>query len=339
MKSVLLVRAVLPVLFGVAALAQAGFTSAADNEFTVRKSFVEDRKAVFATVESIDTATARTRIGGTILGLEVDEGSRVKKGQRLARVDDPKLRLGMQALDARIQSLVAQKDLAKTAFARISKLRKSGTVSQSRLDEVQTNLDVVEQQLVAMKAEKAVISQRRSEGAVLAPADGRVLQVHVTEGTNVQPGEVVATMAADAFILRMQLPERHARFVHKGDRVSIGSLALGRESAGGKTAARAGRIRQVYPEIRQGRVVADVEVDGLGDYFVGERVPVYVSAGSRETFVVPEDFLFERFGVTYARIKGVGESVVQTGLVLEDGTDILSGLRDGDVLLMPEAAK
>ena len=330
MKSVHLVRAVLPLLFGMATLLQAGVAGAADNEFTVRKSVVVDRKAVFATVESVDTAAARTRIGGTISGLQVDEGSRVKKGQRLARVDDPKLRLGMRALDARIKSVVAQKDLAKTAFDRIARLRKSGTVSQVRLDEAQTNLDVAEQQLAAMKAEKAVISQRRSEGAVLAPADGRVLKVHVTEGTNVQPGELVATIAADAFILRMHLPERHARFIRRGEAVSIGGQSL---------KARSGNIRQVYPELKQGRVVADVEVDGLGDYFVGERVPVYVSAGSRETFVVPEDFLMERFGVTYARIKGVGESVVQTGLTLEAGTEILSGLRDGDVLQTPEAAK
>jgi len=333
MKSVHLVRAVLPFVFSAVVLTQLGIAAAADSEFTVRKSSVLDRKAVFATVESIDTAAARTRIGGTISGLEVDEGSRVKKGQRLARVEDPKLHLGMQALDARIRSIMAQKDLAKTALDRMVRLRKSGTVSQARLDQALTNLDVAQQQLAAMEAEKAVVSQRKSEGVVLAPADGRVLRVHVTEGTNVQSGEVVATIAADAYILRMQLPERHARFVRRGDSVSIGRLGLT------KGPSRSGTIRQVYPEMRQGRVVADVEVDGLGDYFVGERVPVYVAAGSRETFVVPEDFLLERYGMTYARIKGVGENVVQTGLALESGTEILSGLRDGDVLQKPEAAK
>ncbi|MBT3359345.1 MAG: efflux RND transporter periplasmic adaptor subunit [Rhodospirillales bacterium] len=330
MKSVQVLRAVLPIIFAVATLGQPVCALAADGEFTVRKSTIVDRKAVFATVESIDSATARTRISGTISSLEVDEGSRVKKGSRLARVVDPKLRLSMQALEARIRSVAAQRDLARTALDRIARLRKSGIASQVRLDQAQTNMDVAEQQLAAMKAEKAVISQRQSEGVVLAPTDGRVLKVHVTQGTNVQPGEVVATLAADAFILRMHLPERHARFIQRGESVSIGGQNL---------KARSGSIRQVYPEMRQGRVVADVEVDGLGDYFVGERVPVYVAAGSRETFVVPQGFLFERFGVTYVRIKGIGENVVQTGQALEAGTEILSGLRDGDVLQKPEAAK
>ena len=42
-----------------------------------------------------------------------------------------------------------------------------------------------------------------------------------------------------------------------------------------------GRVRLVYPEIQGGRVIADVEVAGLGDYFVGERTRVYVADGER----------------------------------------------------------
>lgn len=306
---------------------------AADNEFKVALSVVQDRKAVFATVESVDTAAARTRIGGTISGLEVDEGSRVNKGQRLARVEDAKLRLRMRAINARMQSLQAQKQLAETALDRYTKLRQSGTISQARLDQAQTDLDVVDRELAAMNADRAVISQQQAEGAVLAPADGRVLKVHVTAGTNVQPGEVVATLAADAFILRMFLPERHARFIRTGDEVLVGKRGLD----GSGESKRSGTIRQVYPEMDQGRVVADVDVAGLGDFFVGERVPVYVTAETRTAYLVPPRFLFRKFGVTYANLKGIGEVVVQTGETGPEGTEILSGLRDGDILMAPGA--
>ena len=43
---------------------------------------------------------------------------------------------------------------------------------------------------------------------------------------------------------------------------------------------RTGRIVKIYPEIDNGRVIADAEVDGLDDYFVGERVQVYAPVGS-----------------------------------------------------------
>jgi len=62
------------------------------------------------------------------------------------------------------------------------------------------------------------------------------------------------------------------------------------------------RILQIYPELRSGRVVADAEVGGLGDYFTGERALVWISAGKRRTITVPGNFVFKRFGLDYARL-------------------------------------
>ena len=44
----------------------------------------------------------------------------------------------------------------------------------------------------------------------------------------------------------------------------------------GTAAPRFGKIGLVYPQIEDGRVVADAIVEGLGDYFVGERVRVWI---------------------------------------------------------------
>jgi membrane fusion protein, multidrug efflux system len=43
------------------------------SRITARLQPVDDLKAVFATVESVDQAMARTRIGGTIADLRVEE--------------------------------------------------------------------------------------------------------------------------------------------------------------------------------------------------------------------------------------------------------------------------
>ncbi|MBE0532752.1 MAG: efflux RND transporter periplasmic adaptor subunit [Rhodospirillales bacterium] len=308
-------------------------------EFTAKLGAVEDLKAVFATVESVRVASARTRIGGTISELLVTEGTLVERGERIALVTDPKLRLQIEALESRIQSLEAQRANAKAVFDRVRELWQNGTVAKARYDEAETNLNVATRQLSAMKSERDVVSQQQVEGAVLAPSEGRVLKVNVTKGTNVQAGDVVATLTAEAYILRMQLPERHARYIQEGQGVLVGHRGLGATAVQSAGHAQTGRIRQVYPEMDQGRVVADVEVEGLGNYFVGERVPVYVSAGTRQTFVVPADLLFLRYGVTYARLKGVGDTVVQVGQPIEGNVEVLSGLRDGDVLIRPEAAR
>ena len=318
------------VLIGVAGLAA---NVQAAEEFAVKAVTVDDRKAVFASVESINTTDARSRIGGTVTELTVDEGSAITAGQIIARVEDPKLSLQLKAVEARMASLRSQRDLAKTALGRAVTLRKQGAASQARLDAAETDLTVLERNLIAMRAEHAVIAEQRAEGAVKAPTDGRVIAVRVTTGKVVLPGDSIAAIAADAYILRLRLPERHARFIAVGDEVIVG----GRDMSDRPEGRRSGKIRQVYPEMRQGRVVADVEVSGLGGYFIGERVRVHVATGRRRAYIIPSQYIYHRHGLSYISLKGGGEIVVQPGLAQIDGIEILSGLDDADVLTMPPA--
>ena len=311
--------------------------AAAGASFTVAETTVEDQKAVFATVESVDVIAARARIGGTVGELAVDEGARVENGQVIARVHDAKLRIRLAGVSARIESLKSQRKLAAIGLERVDALRRSGTVSQARLDAARTDLEVVDRNLAAMQAERGLVVQQQAEGAVKAPAAGRVLAVHVTAGSVVLAGETIATIAAETYVLRLQLPERHARFIGVGDAVLVGGRGLA-EQAAAAGEWRPGRIRQVYPRLRQGRVVADVEVDGLGDFFVGERVRVSVATGERPAYVVPRRFLFRRHGLTFVRLEDGGEAVVQPGEARAGGIEILSGVRPGDVLLEPETA-
>ena len=308
----------------------------AGETFVARSLDVVDRKAVIATVEPVHQLVARARIGGTIATLAIKEGDNVVAGAIVAEVTDEKLALQMQALDARIASLESQRNQAKADFDRVAELQRRGVSTQTQLDQAKTQLDVAERNLTALRGDRGVIAQQATEGAVLAPGPGRVLAVPVSVGRVVLPGETIATMAEDQYILRLRLPERHARFLRAGDHVSIGARGMADEGAEG---AREGVVRIVYPEIQGGRVIADVEVPGLGDYFVGERTRVYIDTGKRSAIVIPAGFVYRRAGVNYVRLAGGDEIVVQPGEARENGgaasIEILSGLRDGDTLVKP----
>lgn len=301
---------------------------------------IDDLKSVYATVRSKNLTLARVRTPGTISSLKVDYGDRVKQGQVLALVVDPKIALRMKALDARIVADQSRVETAKTALDRIRTLQEKGVASQASLDQAQTAYDVAVNELKSANAERSVIETESAEGEVLAPTSGRVLKVPVTEGSVVMAGESIATIAANAYLLRLVLPERHARFMKAGDSVRIGARGL---SSNGEPLAE-GRIVQVYPELDAGQVLADAEVPGLGDYFVGERVLVWISAGKRSTFVVPRAFVFKRYGLDFVHLKDKDGSqsdvVVQTGRTVENGgtepmIEILAGIESGDLLVHP----
>jgi RND family efflux transporter MFP subunit len=310
----------------------------ADDAFIVEPSTVSDEKAVFATVESPRVVPARARIGGTVAQLSVKEGDSVKLGQVVAAVGDEKLALQLKSLDAQIAGLEAQRAKAQTDLARAEDLVSKGTMPRVRLDEARTAFDVAHNALNARIAERSVVQQQLAEGRVLAPAAGRVLKVPLTTGTVIMPGEPVAQIAESGFVLRLRVPERHARFLKGGDSIRIDAAEPG------DSEPRFGTIKLVYPQIEDGRVVADAVVEGLGDYFVSERIRVWVSAGERSALVIPSGFITTRFGVDYVKVQEPGgparDVPVQRGRALPqpdmpDGIEILSGLKAGDRLVSP----
>lgn len=293
---------------------------------------IVEQKAVFATVESPNVVPARARIGGTVIALAVRDGDSVTPGQTIAVIGDDKLALQLGALDAQIAGLRAQVAQAQTDLGRADALFQKGAGPKATLDQARTSLDVASATLRARTAERAVLQQNMAEGAVLAPVAGRVLAVPVTTGSVVLPGDGVARIAQEGFKLRLLVPEQHAASLKAGDAVRLDGGQLG------VAAPLVGRITLVYPQIAEGRVMADAEVSGLGDYFVGARLRVWIAAGVREGIVVPPGFIVTRFGLDHVRLRRAGGTVevpVQRGEAVEGGVELLSGVRAGDVLVSP----
>ncbi|MBN9245156.1 MAG: efflux RND transporter periplasmic adaptor subunit [Mesorhizobium sp.] len=320
-----------------AAVPQAAFTA----EFAVHAITIPEMKAVFGQVESRTVVPARARIGGTIREIRVSEGSEVREGDVIGVVVDDKIALQLAAADAKIAALKSEFANARTELERAEQLVAQGVATQSRLDAARTALEVATNQVAAAEADKAVIAQGAKEGDVLAPATGRVLTVPVTAGSVIMAGEPVARIATGPYYLRLSLPERHAAEIAEGAIVEVG--VRGRAQASGAPGATAqGRIVKVYPEIADGRVIADVDVAGIGSYFVNERTLVSIPVGKRSVLAVPQKAVTSLHGIDYVRLAatdGPMDVAVILGETFESqsGTlvEILTGLKDGDRIMLP----
>lgn len=318
-------------LFLAAALATATPALAAET-LVLAPEIVPEWKAVYGRVEARDLVPARARIGGTVVELLVSEGDEVEAGQRIAVVRDDKIAFQIAAYDAQLRALEAQLEKAEAELARGASLVERGVVTAQRLEQLRTDVDVTRSQIAATGAQRSVVVQQGEEGAVLAPASGRVLTVPVTKGAVIMAGEPAATIGGGGFFLRLAIPERHARDLVEGAAIRI--------AAGG--AQTQGRLAKIYPRIENGRVVADVEVEALDRAFVDARVPVEVPVGSREALLVPEAAVATRAGLDFVRVVvdggAVERAVVPGETVTRDGeafVEILTGLAAGETVIVP----
>lgn len=315
----------------VAALAATAPSLAAE-PFVLAPQDVPEWKAVYGRVEARDLVPARARIGGTVVELLVSEGDEVEAGARIAIVRDDKIDFQIAAIDAQLRALEAQLGRAQSELERGRSLVERGVITAQRLEQLSTDVDVTQNQIAATQAERSVIVQQGEEGDVLAPASGRVLGVPLTKGAVIMPGEPVATIGGGGFFLRLAIPERHSAELEEG--------ALIRIVTAGK--ARQGRLAKIYPRIENGRVIADVEVEGLDDAFVDARVLVEVPVGMRSALLVPQAALATRAGLDFVRVMAgeaeVERTVVPGETIMQDGKthiEILTGLEAGDSVIAP----
>lgn len=135
------------------------------------------------------------RVPGKLLERFVDTGQKVKKGERLARIDPADLNL---AAHAQQEAVAAARALAKQTAAdeaRYRNLRERGVVSASAHDAAKAAADAAAAQLRAVEAQAAVARNASSYAALVADADGVVIETRVEPGQVVGAGQVVVRVA------------------------------------------------------------------------------------------------------------------------------------------------
>lgn len=304
---------------------------------TVQEVTAPDYKTVAAVLTNRDIGDARARIGGTLQRVHVREGAAVRRGQLLAVIVDQRLSLEAQAGAAGIGAAEAAAEQARGDLRRAQFLFERGVYAQARMDAVQAQASAAEAQLRGARAQAGAAGTIAGQGRVYAPADGRVTRLPLPQGAVVMAGDLVVAISTGARVLRIELPEGEAVLLREGQDIRI----LSDDNA----PVRMARVRQVYPAIDNGMVTADLDAANFEGEFIGARVRVLAPAGERQAFVIPGRYIVTRYGVDYVRLWRDGaaiEAPIQRGARtpmenMDDGVEILSGLRAGDQIVLAES--
>jgi len=295
---------------------------------------INDVKPVAATLTTRQMGEATARVSGILTSLKVHEGDMVSQGQVIGFVSDQRLNLQTGAYDQAAVAAEAQANLARAALGRTQTLFDKGIYAQAKLDQDRATAAAADANVRAARAQASASGEGARQGAIIAPASGRVIHATVPVGSVVMAGQSVATITAGNRVVRIELPEGQASALTVGQ-----SLTL---DANGIRAT--GTITEVYPSVTAGQVVADVTASGLDGVVIGQKVVAYVGVGQRTAIVLPKRFVIARYGLDYVQVLQkngtILETTVQTASTGDpDQIEILGGLSAGDAVAAYGASK
>jgi len=278
------------------------------------------------------------------------EGARAALLQARARLGLPPDGAG-DVVEAESTAVVRQNrarmEQAKAELDRSKSLLDQGLLSRSAYDVAEANFKVADSQyndsLEEVNNRRAILLQRRSDlalaeqqlrdTAIVAPFSGGVQARRANLGEYLASGAPVLTLVKTSPIrLRLEIPEREARFVTKGLPVTIR-----RE---GDTASFSGTVARISPALEESNrsLVVEAEIPnphGLLRPGAFVKAEIVSDAGG-PVLVVPASSVVVFAGiekVVTVKEKKALERPVVTGRRTADVVEIVSGLTAGDLVI------
>ena len=259
--------------------------------------------------------------GSKILNINVAVGDPVRKGQSLMNQD-------MKDLEIQENTLLLNKSQLEDTYAKSLALYEAGALAESEITSLENQLEQLDLQL-------ETIALNREKMQVTAPISGIVGSLPVVEGQMAAASTMVATIVnIDKLLLDVSVGESYIMGVHQGDELEVLIPAYSAEPV-------TGRVKTVPPTVNpQTRAYSvTVEIDNPDHSIKGGMYgEIQLTVEKKEnTLAIPQKAILEIDGTPSAFIVEDGRAVlrqVETGLTLGDTAEVLSGLAEGEQVVV-----
>lgn len=268
------------------------------------------------TLEAENEVDIVARTTGPVIELSAEEGMSVKRGQRLARIDDSELRAQLSVARVRVEE-------AKRTYERTKALHGNELLSQESLDQARSSLESAEGELEGIQV---LIGYTE----ITAPFDGLIVNRYVRFAQNVSVGTPLFRISDfDPLLCRIQVPERELPRLHVGQPAELGLEAWSDQ----RFKAEVLRVSPVV-DAATGTVRVTLEVNGEGKLRPGMFADVHLEMERRpEALVIPKKALaLDSLGDTvFVAEDGVARRRnLEIGFRNDELLEVLSGVKEGE---------
>jgi multidrug efflux system membrane fusion protein len=146
-------------------------------------------------IDAVQSVDIRARVTGYLVEMPFKEGSEVKKGNLLFRIDPRPYQAQLDQAKGQVNLYQAQLDLARATYNRFKSLSRStpGAVSEQQLEEYKAQLEEARAQMKAYQAGLEVYRLNMEFARVVSPIDGRVSRYYLTVGNLANQDQTLLT--------------------------------------------------------------------------------------------------------------------------------------------------
>jgi membrane fusion protein, multidrug efflux system len=303
---------------------------------TVRLVRLPITETAVGSIKAIYETSVASRLAARVVEVNLKAGQRVKTGDVLVRLDDSDLRARLKQAQAEVDRARAVKAIAESELRRITPLRKQNAASANEFERAETAVKTADADL-----ERAGQAVREAESlleyaTVKAPLDGIVVDKKVDVGDTALPGQVMARVYdPNSMQLVASVRESLTQRLRVGQPIGVRVDVLAKTCEG--------RVAEIVPESETGSRTFQVKVSGPcpPGIYSGMFGRILIPLDEEEVLVVPREAV-RRVGqlelVEVADAGRVQRRSVRTGRVIAGQFEVLSGLRPGEQVVVPESA-
>jgi membrane fusion protein (multidrug efflux system) len=182
-----------------------------------------------------DEVVVSSEVEGMVKKLYVDEGSTVKKGDLLIKIDDEKFILQVKENEASLREAEARAKNSQTTLERQLRLFQEGVINQQTLDDNKTQLSLYQAQGENIQAKLDRAKRSLRDTNITSPLDGVVSKRSVSTGEYVKTGnELLKIVDSNPLKLTFTLPEKFTGQIKLGQKVIVKTKAYPDEQFYGK---------------------------------------------------------------------------------------------------------
>jgi RND family efflux transporter MFP subunit len=286
------------------------------------------------TVRSRREAQMAPKLLARIIDLRVEVGSEVKSGDAIAVLDDRDIRTKIAQAKAAVAAAEAQAVQSDAECRRVEGLFEKQAATQRDVEGVQARSKAARAQVDEARNALAEAEVLQTESVLRAPFDGVVTERWAQAGDTGVPGKPVVTLQDPRQLrLEAQIPETYARSVALGMEVPVRIDSLEKD-----VVARIEEISPVAdPSTRTLLIKAALaSTEGLRPGMFGR---FRLACGRKTVLLIPSVAVTRSGQIQMVRVLEGGEARlrhVRTGKAYDGLIEILSGLREGDQVLVGE---